>query len=177
VSDLSFDVAASTPEQCAEHLAALEGNKGWRELLSAKDPATFARFHRVAAKAAGVELPEHADGLVRNADGQIDLMNGRRNLPPIETVSSEFGTPVMTTAEALEQFETLRAKGFSDSWILERFDTNREYTVAEVEEAKARWAGLMSDPEFQKRLAATELTAMEELGRYAKRVNSRIKAA
>src|SRR5258707_10877152 len=112
-----FNIAAATPAQCEARLASLEGNADWGKLVSSRDAGAYAELHALSAKISGVELPVHSDGLVRNADGQLDLHNARRNLRnhlPPEVTSSEHGLPTATTEELLEQFEEFRRQGFDD---------------------------------------------------------------
>jgi hypothetical protein len=131
-------------------------------------------MHALAAKIAGVELPVHADGLVRNADGNLDLFNARRNVGA-ETTSSYYGSPSMAEAEKLEQFQQLRDRGFDDSRILRRFDDERTYTPGLIAAVKQKWAELEGDEGFRRRLLAGDFQARQALNDYVTVVTAKVR--
>src|SRR5260370_39934825 len=106
------NIQAMSPDQAQIHLDSLVANPEWSKALSSRDPAAAATLKSLSHRINGI--PEELtvpDGLVRNADGGLDLFNARRNLPPIETTASELGLPTMTTGEALEGVQSLRRQG------------------------------------------------------------------
>jgi hypothetical protein len=173
-----FNIAASSPEQCAAHLATLEADPDWSGRLAKGTAATYAELKALSHKINGVSAPDApADGLVRDANGNLDLMNARRNLRG-EVTSSYHGTPTLSDSEKLEMWSTLRNQGFDDFHIEKRlYNDDRVFTAQTVKEVKAEWERLEADPEFRRRLLAGDSMARKALSEYAIIITARVEAA
>jgi hypothetical protein len=176
MTDQAFNVGAATSEQAQARIDGLASNPEWSAKLAARDPATFREFHILSHRAAGLDLPP-PDGLVLDVNGQLDLMNARRNLPAIEVTSSEHGSPTMTTSEQLEMFESFRRLGFDDARILERHDPNRSYSAEEIATAQRELTLLMADPVWCAKLLAGDPLARIVLSDRAVKISGNVKRA
>jgi hypothetical protein len=174
MTDQAFNVGTATSEQAAAHLSGLIADPEFSAKLAARDPGTFRVFDILSHRIAGLELPP-PDGPVLDVNGQLDLMNARRNLPAIEVTSSEHGSPTMTTGEQIEMFESFRRLGFDDARILERHDPNREYSAEEIAKAQRELDLLMADPVWCAKLLAGDPLARIVLSDRAVKISGNVK--